>query len=211
MKIKFIALSTVLALGIFGCNKPAEKDSEEAKKDSMEETSTEAKEYDINTEESSVKWNGSDVSGAYGHEGTVQISNGSLELKGDMLTGGSITIDMTSMATTDDNYTEEKTPEKLIGHLSSTDFFAVEEYPEAMFEITSVEDKKVMGNLTVRDQTHEETVEIESMDVTDGKLTAKGKLKFDRQKYGVSYKSTMKDFAISDKIKLNIMITASAK
>ncbi|MGQ5218292.1 YceI family protein [Staphylococcus equorum] len=43
------------------------------------------------------------------------------------------------------------------GHLRSGDFFDSENYPDVKFEITSVDEKSVTGNLTIKDVTEEET------------------------------------------------------
>ena len=46
-------------------------------------------------------------------------------------------------------------------HLKSADFLDAENYPEIKFEITNVDDKSVTGNLTMKDQTHEETFDLD--------------------------------------------------
>ena len=45
-------------------------------------------------------------------------------------------------------------------HLKSADFLD-ENYPEIKFEITNVDDKSVTGNLTMKNQTHEETFDLD--------------------------------------------------
>ncbi|MGX0194206.1 YceI family protein [Staphylococcus haemolyticus] len=78
-------------------------------------------------------------------------------------------------------------------HLKSTDFLDVENYPEIKFEITKVDDKSVTGNLTMKDQTHEETFDLDykgtSLNPLNGKNTAglviTGSL--NREKYGITF------------------------
>lgn len=61
-------------------------------------------------------------------------------------------------------------------HLKSADFLDAENYPEIKFEITNVDDKSVTGNLTMKDQTHEETFDLDykgtSLNPLNGKNTA---------------------------------------
>lgn len=170
--------------------------------DSTEELTGEASSAELSIEESVVNWSGGVVGGGYGHTGTLKITEGSVSMTGGDLSGGSVTVDMSSMLTTDENYNEEKKPEMLIGHLSGDDFFAVEANPTASFKITSVKGKSITGDLTVRGITNEEVAEIVSADKEAGTMNVK--LVFDRQKYDVAYASTMKDVVISDEITLDI-------
>ena len=77
-----------------------------------------AKKVKVNTAESEIKWVGEKVTGK--HEGTIQLKDGSLELKNGKLKGGSFVIDMTTIACTD---LEGEYAQKLEGHLESDDFF----------------------------------------------------------------------------------------
>ncbi|MGB0429478.1 MAG: YceI family protein [Bacteroidia bacterium] len=173
------------------------------------ETAT-ADTYTIDTEASNIRWEGSAV-GVYSHFGDINIQEGMLELTGETVTGGSFVVDMTSIDPKDENYGEENPKEYLVGHLSKGDFFLVEEYPTSSFEITSMTENGIVGNLTIRDKTNEETVEIETMEVLeDGTVNAKGKLTFDRQKYDVAWQyEPGKDLILSDDIVLDITIVAN--
>ena len=78
-------------------------------------------------------------------------------------------------------------------HLKSEDFLNVEQYPEIKFEIISVDDHSVTGNLTMKGQTQEETFNLDykgiSLNPLNNKNTAglviTGEL--DREKYGVTF------------------------
>jgi len=162
----------------------------------------------VDSESSTVAWSGTLV-GVYTHTGTVKLTEGSFELENGAVTGGSFTADLTSLATTDDNYKPEEgsTPEKLIGHLSSPDFFDVANHPTATFVITgTTEDGKVKGNLTVRGTTNEEVLENVSIDAANGSASAD--LTFDRQKYGVAWAHPVKDMVLQNDIKLNVNLKA---
>lgn len=71
------------------------------------------------------------------HHGTFAIKEGSVLVKNEVLvSGGKIIIDLKTLQITDKDTSGSA---KLKGHLSSPDFFDVNTYPEASFEITSVE------------------------------------------------------------------------
>lgn len=166
--------------------------------------------YAVDAEASNIKWEGG-TSGVqvYSHFGNINLQEGSLTLEGDALSGGSFIVDMTSIDPTDEGYSDEHPKEDLIGHLSTEDFFAIEANPTASFEITSVADGVATGNLTIRGNTHEETIAIESMDVTDSGVSAKGTLVFDRQKYDVAWAHYLQDVLLKDDITLEIDLVAS--
>ncbi|MCF8278258.1 MAG: YceI family protein [Flavobacteriales bacterium] len=153
---------------------------------------------------STVNWVGKMI-GIKAHNGTINLQEGSLTLEGDKVTAGSFVVDMSSITPLDDNYaapgSAQGTREMLVGHLSSGDFFAIEENPTATFEVTGTnEDGSVNGNLTLRGKTNAETVT--NVVVADGTVT--GTLVFDRKKYDVAWDSPMKDAVLSNDIELQI-------
>ena len=157
----------------------------------------------INTPTSSVEWKGVMV-GIYSHNGFVSIKEGNLVYQGNSITGGSITIDMETMTQSDSLYKTEEN--KLVAHLESPDFFDVANFPTATFEITSSDlgTNKVYGNLTVKGITDSEVVENVIFDVETKSAT--GTLKFDRQKYGVTYKGSKKDMLVGDEVEMTISL-----
>ena len=200
-----------LAFGMVACGGNETKETEAvAEEVAVEEVAVEATNLMVDTENSSVNWKGEMVGGAYFHTGTINITEGNVSVAGDAVTGGSFTIDMTNLTTTDSSYSEEHSSEMLIGHLASPDFFDVENNPTANFVIKSVEGNVVTGDLTVRGTTVEETVENVTVSTEGGVTTATGTLTFDRQKVGVAYESTMEDMVISDDIALEITLKANA-
>ena len=173
---------------------------------------TEAQEvlkYNVETSSSSIDWSGSITTGTYGHTGTINITEGNIEMTGDKVSGGEFTVDVNTIVTTDDSYSEGHEKEKLVGHLKSADFFHTEEFPTATFTIKSNSEAGVIGHLTVRGKTNEETItDVTTTTAENGDVIITGKLTFDRQKYDVAYESTMKDMVISNDIKLTITLTA---
>lgn len=160
---------------------------------------------------SNVRWEGG-TAGAqvYSHFGTINIKEGNVTTEGDKIVSGSFVIDMNTINPTDENYSEEHPAADLVGHLTTGDFFLVEEYPTATFVVTSLEGTKVMGDLTIKGQTHQEEVVLENATFSeDGNMMkAVGQLTFDRQKYGVAWAHYLKDVILSDDITLQINLAA---
>ncbi|MCB9192762.1 MAG: YceI family protein [Flavobacteriales bacterium] len=178
--------------------------SNESEATSEETAAVEAVTKTVDPAASTVNWVGKMI-GIKAHNGTINLQEGSLTMEGDKIVGGSFVVDMSSITPLDENYapdgSEQGTREMLVGHLSSGDFFAVEENPTASFEITGAnEDGSVSGNLTVRGKTNEETV----TDVVVGEGSVSGTLVFDRKKYDVSFDVLAKDAVLSDDIELKI-------
>ncbi len=157
---------------------------------------------------SEVVWKGK-MLGIKEHFGHIAMTSGTVVLQDNMVKGGSFTVDMKTMSPEDENFNEEQTPTMLIGHLSSPDFFAVDSFPTSSFEINGVEGNKAMGTLTVRGVTSNETVENITVTEMDGKVTVKGTLTFDRQKYGVAWSSPMKESVLSDDIEIDVTLVAT--
>ena len=162
----------------------------------------------VDASASEVMWKGNMV-GMYEHTGDVKLESGDVTVADGKITGGKFVIDLKSITPTDSNYKEDKTPEKLVGHLSSEDFFNVEKYPTATFDITGSEGSTVMGNLTVRGKTNPEKVENVVITEENGQVRMNGDIKFDRTKYDVSFKHPMQDMVISDDIEMNVTLVTS--
>jgi len=193
-----VLASTVLLASCGGTTEPAADATASASAITIE----------VDTAASAVKWAGTMV-GVYTHEGTVKLTSGSFSAIGDSVTSGSFTVDLATIVPTDDKYDIAKgnTPEKLVGHLSSADFFDVANHPTATFVVKGVNaEGKVTGDLTVRGVTNEEVLESVAIDTASGTATAA--LTFDRQKYGVAWTSPMKDMVLSNDIVLNITLKA---
>ena len=160
--------------------------------------------YIVDTTASEVMWKGV-LLGVKEHFGTVNVTEGTFTVTDGTVSGGKITVDMSSMVPTDSTYDAENTKEKLVGHLSSPDFFDVANFPTATFEVTGSEGNKVMGNLTVRGKTNPETVE--NVSITADGIT--GDLTFNRKNYEVKFDLPMKDMVLSDDVKLSISLKAA--
>jgi len=139
---------------------------------------------EVNVKESSVTWTGKKVTGT--HTGTIQLKSGHFKVEDEKLIGGEFMIDMTTIKN-NDLTGEDKG--KLEGHLKSEDFFGIEKYPTAKLVITSVAKKGdetygVVANLTVKNETHPVT-----FDLNWKENSASAILSIDRSKFDVRYGS----------------------
>lgn len=145
--------------------------------------------YKVDVNASTVQWMGYKVTGS--HTGTVKLKSGSLEYDNGRLKGASFDIDMTTIRCTD---LEGDMAGKLVGHLSSDDFFGVATYPTATFTLTraipqdSKGNYKLIGNLRIKETTKEIKFMANIME-KDGRITASGKMTIDRSDYNVRYGS----------------------
>ncbi|RFS27008.1 YceI family protein [Chitinophaga silvatica] len=172
--------------------------------------------FQVNVTESKVNWTGRKVTGH--HEGTINISDGKLELDNNVLKSGNFSIDTRSILVTD--LKDAGSNAKLLGHLKSEDFFSVEKFPAANFVTTNITNKgngsyDITGNLTIKGITNPisfpATVTIEG-----SKLTAKAAIKVDRTKYNIKYGSKsffegIGDKAIYDDFDLDVVLVATVK
>jgi polyisoprenoid-binding protein YceI len=149
----------------------------------------EKKAFEIDKKASKVHWTGKKVTGE--HTGYVSISDGEVHLKDGKVAGADVKIDLNSIVCTD--LTNEEWNKKLVDHLKSDDFFSVDKYPMASFQITDVKtdnngDHTVTGKLTMKGATHEINFPAE-MNMENGVLSAKGTAKIDRTKWNIRYGS----------------------
>ncbi|MCX6267532.1 MAG: YceI family protein [Bacteroidetes bacterium] len=107
--------------------------------------------YKVDAAKSTVNWKAEKITGF--HEGTISIKSGSLKIDKNQLISGSFVINMSTIVNTD--LTDAEYNKKLIGHLSSPDFFDVAKFPEAVFTITKPVDvsksvTEIHGNMTIK-------------------------------------------------------------
>ena len=159
----------------------------------------------INVTKSTVKWVGKKVTGQ--HEGTVNLQDGILVMKAGKLTGGSFTVDMTTITDTDLQAGQGK--EKLEGHLKGDDFFATDKFPAATMDFKTITAKSkgvytVTADLTIKGKTNPV-----KFDLAVGAKSASTKFNIDRTKYDVKYGSgsffqNLGDKTISDEFEVTV-------
>ena len=168
--------------------------------------------YSTSAMDASIIWTGGKITGG-SHTGTLALMENSLEFVGKDLVGGSFTLDMNSMASTD---LTGGSADKLIGHLKSDDFFGVSTYPTSSFTITGVESGKepgtyeVTGDLTIKATTLPIRFAV-SMDWEGNLAIATAKLRVNRADYDVRFGSgrffdDLGNRAIKDEFTLDVRI-----
>ena len=212
-KTRLILPTLVIGAMMASCggeNKAQDEAHDESATEAPAAEVADAASWAISSESSNVTWTGG-TSGAqvYAHFGSIGIQEGKLSTEGQELVGGSVVIDMTKISPEDEGYSEEHPASDLVGHLSSPDFFDVENNPTATFTITKVEGMAVTGDLTVRGITHEEVMNVEMVEVSPENVHVKGSLEFDRQKYDVAWEHYLEDVILSDIIMLEFDINGN--
>jgi polyisoprenoid-binding protein YceI len=196
---KSIFAAAAIALVAASCSNNAE-----------EVVATETAAYTVDVTASNVEWKG-EVIGVYGHNGTVKLASATVEVSDSVLVGGTFTIDMTSIWPTDSASYKDQDGGRatdLVAHLTTDDFFGIDSFPTATFEIVSATADKVSGKLTVKGVTVDEELEITNMTVSESGVSFTGTLVFDRQKHGVSWKHFVKDYVLSDDITITFTVVA---
>jgi polyisoprenoid-binding protein YceI len=226
--MKRVAFNSILiafiGLGVISCkndknNETEAKEAQEAKEMSEGDS---AMTFKLMKEDSKILWAGSKAVGV-DHNGTIQLKDAKFQLENGKINGGKAVIDMTSIKSIDLEGKPEK-KKKLESHLmgtaegKETDFYNVEKYPEATFEVTDFTEKEnqkmLSGNLTIKDKTKNISFPVEvSMgnDQKAMKLISKP-FTIDRTKWGVKFGSgsvfddLTKDQVINDDIELTLQL-----
>lgn len=210
--MKKIILSLVLVASVLtGCK--GEKKDKATTADAVKVAVT-AGLNNVDVASSVITWKGTKPTGA--HNGTIMLQEGSLNLEAGKLTGGTFVIEMSSIKNLD---LDAESAAKIVGHLSSPDFFDVATYATSKFVITSVVEAEgklaVTGNLTVKDIT--KSITIPAMLSTKGNVTTFKSEKFniDRAEFNVKYASktffdNLKDKFIDDAIELSFTVNTKA-
>ena len=218
--MKKIALFLSAAAFLAACNNSG--DAEKATTtDTQAVKAAEGTAYTIDSA-TTVTWTGFKPTGK--HDGTFKVSEGSLLVNNNALTGGSFTIDINSL-TNLDLAGDAKQKEGLEGHLKSPDFFDAQKYPTAKFVITSVESYVadsssktkdanflIKGNLTLKDSTKNIAFPAK-VTVDAGSVAAFADFNIDRTLWGMNYKgpNNPQDWVISKEVNIKLSIAATKK
>lgn len=174
------------------------------------------------TKRSLVRWRGTDIGGK--HEGVVRLAGGRFVLDEDQdegesrVVGGSFTVDMRTIAITDIPPHEVEARRQLRSHLAHEEFFGVERFPTARFDITAVEGgehgiHQVSGDLAIRDSVHNVTFESTAPVVSPEGVWATADFSIDRYMWGVEFDgrtSSLRNAIVDDLIQLEITLVADA-
>lgn len=171
--------------------------------------------YSLVIPTSFVNWKGMHVIGGNGHQGYIKALAGSLAFdeKGS-IAAGNFELDMKTITLTDKKDTSSDNG--LVSHLKDSDFFDVENYPKALFQLTKASKVSgdssyfITGRLTLRAVTQE--IQFPATVVRDGEyIVATASLSIDRTRWGITYKSgsvwgLMKDELLENLIPVSLVL-----
>ncbi len=218
--MKKLALLAALGLFVASCN--SDKAAEATTGEAQEVTANGAGETVALDSGSIVAWRGFKTYVQSEHLGTVNVQEGTFEVADGKLVGGTITIDMNSITNTD--IEDEGKRGYLEGHLKSQDFFFVDSFPTAVFEIVEVLDPSeatkystVTGNLTIRGTTNSITFPADVVVGEEGVKFMAPTFSIDRTLWGAKFHDrddatiaeSLKDDLIDHSIELTIKVKAT--
>jgi polyisoprenoid-binding protein YceI len=139
--MKHAALLGIALLTLAACDDPSKNKTKAQTGEATPQAAapSNATSYEIDPATSKIEWTGSKVTAS--HDGGFKSFHGNIALAGTPEQSAvNVSIDTDSLFTT---------PENLVKHLKSPDFFDVAKYPTATFASTSVKAGTVTGNLTL--------------------------------------------------------------
>lgn len=159
-----------------------------------------AADYVVDKLASQVKWEAKKVTGK--HHGSILFENGSVSVTNNKISGGTFVINMKSIV--DEDLTDAGYNKKLIGHLSSEDFFSVEKFPESKMVIKKVtpvsgDEYQFSADLTIKGITNPVDFNAK-VTVSGAKLNAEGVITVNRTLYGIKYGSSSFFQGLGDKV-----------
>ncbi len=151
--------------------------------------------YVVDCQESRLEWTGKNLLNK--HWGTIGLKSGTLEVNEGIVSGGEFVIDMRSIRSLD--LAGDPLHDVLVRHLESDDFFDVERYPEARFEIQTSEqinggmpgsaNLRIQGVLHLKDKAEPVQFDVTAGVAEGAKLAAQTSFSIDRTRWNVLYGS----------------------
>jgi polyisoprenoid-binding protein YceI len=151
--------------------------------------------YCVDAEQSVVEWTGRNINNR--HYGRIAISGGEVVLTNGLPVSGSFVLDMTTITNLD--LQDEGWRGMLHRHLKSEDFFDVERYPTATFELRGAAaiagatpgtpNVEIAGSLAIKETTRPVCFPAMVAPQQDGTLKAQAALDIDRTLWNVCYGS----------------------
>lgn len=214
-KIVLGLIPVLFAVSVVSCKKEKPVTSEH----SEVATTKDGAQFVVDTMNSKVEWKGYKVfkSENTSHFGTIKFESGDITVKEGKLESGKFVANMASL-TSEDLKNDKENLGKLNGHLKSADFFDVEKFPTASFEITKVTPSAegdfntiLDGNLTIKGIT--KPVKFKSnVTVKEGEVTIASEQKdINREDFGVKFQTPAANGVIKNEVTLQINVKAFEK
>jgi polyisoprenoid-binding protein YceI len=230
MNFRMLSLLLSAMFFLFACtNAPDSDQAKTTEAQNVKSDSASNETWKISTADSKIEWIGTKVTGY--HTGNIPLQDGDIFVNNGKVVGGKFAMNVKDMKVSGPKNVSEKDNAKLEGHLKSADFFDVEKYPDAKFELTdlqpysgSMQDSAdprqeeineykvanpthiVKGNLTMKGVT--KNIEFPAqITVIGDKADAMAKFNINRKDWGIVYAGKPDDL-IRDQIHLGIHIVA---
>lgn len=215
MKRILFSLAIPALFTVVSCSKekPVTSDANEVT------TTKDGSQFVLDTLNSNVEWKGYKVfkSENTSHFGTIKFESGDVTVKDGKLESGKFVADMASL-TSEDLKNKKDDLEKLNGHLKSADFFEVEKFPTASYEITKVSPSAegdyntiLDGNLTIKGIT--KPTQFKANVAVNGAEVSIATEPKDvmREEFGVKFQSPAANGVIKNEVTLQIRVKALEK
>ncbi|MFC3160950.1 Polyisoprenoid-binding protein YceI [Chryseobacterium arachidis] len=215
-KLFSLVIPAVFASAVLvSCNKdkPVSSESNEVA------TTKDGAQYMVDTLNSRVEWKGYKIfkSENTSHFGTIKFESGDVTVKDGKLESGKFVADMASL-TSEDLKNDTENLQKLNGHLKSGDFFEVEKFPTASFEVTKITPSAegdyntlLDGNLTIKGIT--KPIQFKAnVSIKEGTVSIATEPKdIMREEFGVKFQTPAANGVIKDEVTLQINVKALEK
>ncbi len=167
---------------------------------------------------SHLNWRASHLGGLQQRFGKVKLKNAEFLVNNGKVTNATVEVDLNTLTVESFPAGSEQIA-KLTGHLKSPDFFNIQKYPTAKFELTSIKpgtggyNSTVTGNLTILDKTKSITFKA-NINVTGDKVSIKSEdFSVNRTDWGLTYHTegtagVPKNYLIANDIGFTIDVTA---
>lgn len=204
----FIAGITLVSCG---------KDKPLSSESNVVSTSKDGNVFVLDTLNSRIEWKGFKVvkTDNTSHFGTIKFESGEVTVNQGKLESGKFVADMNSLTSVDLKDDAEQL-NKLNGHLKSGDFFEVEKFPTASYEITKVSENTsggdyntvLEGNLTIKGIT--KPVQFNAnVSVKDDIVSIATEPKdINREDFGVKFQMPIENGLIKNEINIQILVKA---
>lgn len=161
---------------------------------------------------SDLKWVGYKTFVDWKHNGVIKISEGMINAENGEPKSGRFVFDMKSIQPLDMEPTHEKYDD-LVGHLMSPDFFMVDSFPTATFEITAIQPATdaagnthmMSGNLTIRGTSKNISFPVKVHAMEGGMHLTAPEFTIDRTQWGMLYGANDGKMSLTDEIKNNLI------
>lgn len=167
----------------------------------------------VDRAKSEIIWSGQKVVGS-AHSGTLGLKSAKVQYRKNRPVSARVVVDMTTLKNTD--LKDPQYQKKLVQHLSSKDFFDVDEHKTATLDVTKITKKnesryELAGKLTIKGKTMSTSFAADIIKRDAKQEVVVARLTFDRTKFGIRYGSgsffeNLGDNMIADDVQLTVKL-----